>query len=1018
MSKMNWTKEQEQAILLENQNIIVSAGAGSGKTAVLTTRIIRKLKEGIRAQQLLVLTFTNAAAAEMKNRVLQKMKNDTDLVQRIPEVEQAYITTFDSFALSVVKKYHYLLGLTKEIHIIESSIMDLQAQEFLKEIFEEFYKSKDADFLKMIDHFTIKDDQDLLNCLLTIHKKLDQKADKSSYLQSYMQDFASQKKQQQYIEEYYGFIQDHLQQVKPLFLTIIPYLKEDENQQLYFELLNSKNYEKIYALLQNITPLKVQTEEIEIKETKKQIDKLIKNLKSICIYSSIEQIKDSLEDAKSYEKVIVAILMQLDSYMQEYKMKYQAFEFVDIAKMALSLVNQFPSVKENLTNQFAEILIDEYQDTNDLQELFIQKIARNNVYMVGDIKQSIYRFRNANPDIFMHKYENYKAHNGGIKIDLTNNFRSNKGIIDCINALFSKLMTKEIGGADYMQGHTMNFGFLRYNEIQKEPTIEYITYENEQKKYKDEDIELFYVVSDILKKIKNQMPVYDTELETFRPCTYQDFAILLEKSQASEKIQKLLQYYHIPATIFKNDNLLEGDLFYAMYNILIALQKIKQQELDSDFLKAYYGLGRSFLCSQSDDELYFAIKNNTITTSILYQKLQQLVQMATLLSNQEMILKIIEVFEIHKKLILIGEIETNNRRLQQFVSIAQNLTALNISIFEMGKVFEKLLQENKKIEIPASTPLQNQVKIMTIHKSKGLEFPICYFILNFSKQNEEEKTNKITYNEKYGLIPPFYANGQGETIKKILAKQDYDLQSLSEKIRLFYVALTRCRENMVLLNKKTTAQNKQLNECKTFKDLLDYVDTNFSQSQKLDLSTLVIHYRYLNVKEVEVSKKEIKPTRIVHSLQIETEPLQIKEKASKTIQHLITKQEKEKMNLGIAIHELFEWTDFKQDKKDVHPLVFTFLKQDLLKNIQEATIYKEFPFSFVENQKVYSGVIDLILEYSNHVDIIDYKLKNIDDEAYSLQLKIYQKYVAKMLKKPVFLYLYSILEGKMTKIED
>ena len=223
---------------------------------------------------------------------------------------------------------------------------------------------------------------------------------------------------------------------------------------------------------------------------------------------------------------------------------------------------------------------------------------------------------------------------------------------------------------------------------------------------------------------------------------------------------------------------------------------------------------------------------------------------------------------------------------------------------------------------------------------------------------------------------------------------------------------------MIIINKKTTNHAKKVIECKTFKDLIDYIASDFEYQKEMDLNTLDIHYRYLNAKEVEKVNKEQTSSMNHHHIDIQNLPLEEKEKASKVVQHLLSKQEKEKMDLGTKIHEIFELTDFKQEKATVHPLVQKFLNQDLLKNIQQAKIYKELPFIFLQEQKSYSGVIDLILEYADHVDIIDYKLKNIDDEAYQQQLKIYANYVFYLLKKPVFTYLYSILDGQLTKIAD
>lgn len=382
-----------------------------------------------------------------------------------------------------------------------------------------------------MNHFTVKDDKEILNCILNIHKKLDQKADKQQYLQNYMQTYASKESFYQYQKEFLGFLKDIIGQIKLSLDSIYPALSEKDEDKLnaYFQLFASKEYDDIYANLATISTIRMQTDDEHLKEQKRRMDQQIKKLKELCFYPSNHELILALEDAKDYEKVIVQILLQLDSLLMAYKKQYQAFEFVDIAKMALSLVQNFPFVRETLKNQFVEILIDEYQDTNDLQELFIQQIAQNNIYVVGDVKQSIYRFRNANPDIFIQKYADYQNHIGGTKIDLTSNFRPSESVIQLINTIFNHLMTGLIGGAKYSQGHAMKYGFLRYNECQKDHPIEYITYTNEQKQYKDEDIELFYVVQDILNKIKEKMPVYDADLKEFRPCNLSRFCYFIRK---------------------------------------------------------------------------------------------------------------------------------------------------------------------------------------------------------------------------------------------------------------------------------------------------------------------------------------------------------------------------------------------------------------------------------------------------------------------------------------------------------
>ena len=184
-----WTKEQAIAINKDKTNIIVSAGAGSGKTAVLTARVIRKLKDGVDINKLLILTFTNEAAGEMKDRIRSAIKDESSLKKQLDFIDSAYITTFDSFALSILKKYHYILNVSKDISIIDSSIIEIKKREIIEDIFENLYKKEDGLFLKLIGDFCTKDDKDIKELILKISNKLDLKINKEDYLDSYIESF-------------------------------------------------------------------------------------------------------------------------------------------------------------------------------------------------------------------------------------------------------------------------------------------------------------------------------------------------------------------------------------------------------------------------------------------------------------------------------------------------------------------------------------------------------------------------------------------------------------------------------------------------------------------------------------------------------------------------------------------------------------------------------------------------------------------------------------------------------------
>ena len=219
-SGVTWTDEQWEAIYEDNKNIIVSAGAGSGKTAVLTERVIRKLKDGVHINELLILTFTKAAAAEMADRIRKKIKKIPELKSELNLLDSAYITTFDSFALSVVKKYHYLINLSNDIGIIDSNVIAIKKKKIMEELFLEFYEKREKRFLNMIDSFCVKDDAEIRDYILNISNKLDLMSNKKEYLQNYLNNNFNIKKIDNDIAEYVNLIKNKINLIKNIIEEI------------------------------------------------------------------------------------------------------------------------------------------------------------------------------------------------------------------------------------------------------------------------------------------------------------------------------------------------------------------------------------------------------------------------------------------------------------------------------------------------------------------------------------------------------------------------------------------------------------------------------------------------------------------------------------------------------------------------------------------------------------------------------------------------------------------------------
>ena len=531
---MNWTEEQMRAIREEGQNIIVSAGAGSGKTAVLSERVLRKVKEKTSIDRLLILTFTHAAAKEMKDRIRKKLLAE-NLNQEVEKLDRAYITTFDSFALNLVKKYHMAFNISDHIKISDAIFIEFKEEKILDDILEEFYDQEEESFFKFIQTFCVKDDQILKKNILNLYHKLLLRYDLSTYLNTYMDTYYSDSYINQIITEYFLLIEKKKEKIETLFEKLKASLdqKEIEKYKDLSSFLQEKSYEKMKAQIEISLPRVNKNYGEYEKKIKEEIHSLLKEMKEYFIYENEEQIKTELLSTKENMEILISILKKLHQKVEQVKKEEELYTFIDIFKMAIQLVEEHSDIREQLMNQFDEIMIDEYQDNNDLQELFIEKISHNNVYMVGDIKQSIYRFRNANPNIFKQKYESFQNHLGGIKIDLNQNFRSRQEVLDDINLLFNQLMNLEIGGANYKESHQMIFGnkmYIQEGKTEKNYQLEIKKYPVDLKGNKEEK-EIFLIADDINQKIKEQYPIFDRDLKKVRPIQYSDICILLDKSK-------------------------------------------------------------------------------------------------------------------------------------------------------------------------------------------------------------------------------------------------------------------------------------------------------------------------------------------------------------------------------------------------------------------------------------------------------------------------------------------------------
>lgn len=1028
--KRVWTSEQLEAIEKSGTNIIVSAGAGSGKTAVLSERVLRKIQNGTHVNELLILTFTNAAAKEMKDRIRKNIKGDPNLSKELELLSSSYITTFDSYALSIVKKYYYLLNISNEINITDESYVSLCAENVLDSIFNEKYESEDEDFLYLIDNYCNKNDKELKSSILKLANSIDSFIDKKEVINFIKNNYFNDDNFNKYIEDFKSFIN-----AKKEYLKLLIDSFDDEGSGLKEKIYNSLsgliecNINDLHMYTNISLPQAPRGSSEEVKEGKKEIADAAKEITKYSSLGDINSIKEKLYSNERVTKVIINIISEYIEKLSKFKLENKMFTFNDIASLAIKILEENENVRNEIKYSFKEIMIDEYQDTNDVQDKFMSLIENNNVYMVGDIKQSIYRFRGSNPSIFKIKYDDYSKNNGGIKIDLTSNFRSRYEVLKNINDIFDLIMDSDIGGADYKVSHRMVFGNKTYEEV-KDKNFNYnmkiLEYENDTE-YENQEIEIFTIAKDIKEKINNKMQIFDDG--KLRDAKYSDFAIILDRSETFDNIKKIFEYLSIPVSIQKDEKLTSTSDISLIKHLFSYINKINKNEYDRDFIHDYMSIARSFLYELDDNSIFKIIKNKNYKDSIVYKELSKITSINSK-TCPVLLEEILNITDYYNKLNRIGDYENTNVRIKTIYEQCNTLNSLGLTIDEYIEYLNNVIESGYEIKYKAYSTSDDSVKVVTIHGSKGLEYHVCYFADIAHKFNLRDTKDKFIIDKKYGII---ITGDEEVNLLKELNKYNYIKEEISERLRLLYVAITRAKENFIIVlpYKDTKKLEKDENGVisiirrNNFLRLGDFIyavkDYLSEYCETVDINSLNLTRDYLNKKSINKKLDSTEEELIVNEIHINNEEIESKH-YSKEVNDIIDVETKKNMEFGTKIHEVFELIDFKNPNYDdieedfIKNKIHKFFDNELLKNVCNANVYHEYEYVYQKEDISYNGIIDLMLEYDDHIDIIDFKLSHVTDENYIKQLNGYRDYISTISNKKINIYLYSILNEEFKSL--
>ncbi len=1036
---MGFTNSQKEAIHARGSNVLVSASAGSGKTGVLKERVIEMLKDGMFIDSLVVLTFTEAAAAEMKSRIVNDIY-ELKLKEQIERIDNAIISTFDSFTLRLVKEYHYLLGLDSNIGINDQIIITSRKKQLIKDVLKDYYLAKDPEFLQFFKMYFSKSDNWLEESVYVIGEAFRKRPDYFKLIENYDSFYLNEMFLEAKADEYIDSVKEQLRKNYLLFdkyfnneanfvdLEYQNYLNEVE--EIIKDLLKKSGDDFLTGLVSISFPTKPRNKDTEKPKIIDQIKKLRIDFESL-FASDKKELISNFKMSSFGAKMLLEIVSDYLKSFEKIKREEKLFSFDDIMFFAIELFEEFEDVRIKFKNQIKEILIDEYQDTNDLQDRFISLIANENVFMVGDVKQSIYRFRNANPKNFMRIYDEYLNKLSGKAIFLQENFRSNKYVLDSINKIFKQIMTTEVGGVDYEGKQVLISGYDDKSLLHQEGAFKTKLYDFDKisEVYPDlekANVEAVLVAKDITARVNGNEVIYDLKKKAFRKLEYKDITILVSQKTDFNIYLKELSKYNIPVELYDDKPFFAGDEIRFIFEILRLIYCFKDEEyFRNNFKSSLFGVARSFVYQIKDEEIIdFLVKENVLSLADLnkletYESLNKIhtdildiIAQAWDFPNSDIIEAIYKNLQIYKHLASLENPEESEKKIDFFLMKVKSLKEFEYK--DLILYLEEIIEDSSfDIEYKEKKNDINAIKLMSMHKSKGLQFPLVYLIGLYKQFHNPENKSPFIFNKDLGILTKSYLDGFYPNFMQKLLFNDVDKEDLSEKLRLLYVAMTRAVNELVLV----LDYKEDIDEFKTVKSF----SILLHQTLKFDERDLVD----FELDDLELEQKTINETNKViklNRLDFAKEEVE-RTSYSKKITDILDDETIRLLESGSEYHKYLEMVDFNNVALSISTYpdfvkhaIEELVESSLFKKLRNPKFYREYEFYEETDQGVFRGIIDLLIIDDLKIVALDYKLKNIEDSAYKRQLMGYYNYLKTKSDKPVQLFLYSLTDRVLKEI--
>ena len=847
---VKWTKEQEKVINLRNRSLLVSAAAGSGKTAVLVQRIISMVTDEtdpLDIDRLLVVTFTNAAAAEMRERVGAAIENALEqdpynqhLQRQLTLVHNAQITTIDSFCIRILRDHFHKIDLEPGFRIADEGELKLLREDVCEAVLEDFYQKADPEFLRFADSYSgAKNDLQIKEMILKLYNYAESYPWPKEWLETCVQQYEAaneaELEEKSWIRDFLSYLNVRVEdlitaQEKLLELTQEPdgpYMYEasiaDDLRQLE-NLRKCEHFSQWQAAISAIdfknigrsgkyegSVAKKDAVMSGRKRMKDQIDKWKKTIFATMLEVQLER----LTQTSKMVRMLVTLTQAFSDRFQEEKQKKNMLDFSDVEHNALRVLvdsetKELTETALEYQQQYREVMIDEYQDSNYVQETLLTAVSgvkngNENLFMVGDVKQSIYRFRLARPELFMDKYHRFSTEESSQqRIDLHRNFRSRREVVEAVNDIFYPLMEKNLGNVAYDAEAALYAGAV-YPDYENADCCkpELLLVPSQESGMERREQEAAAVAGRIRELVETQ---------EIPEITYKDIVLLLRSMSGwAETYQKVFEQEGIPLIVASKTGYFSATEVQTVLSLLRVLDNPYQDIPLAAVMKSYFG-------KFSSEEL--AQIRSEYPGMPFYQCVEQMLPVSEkIIAFQEMLQKFrqrIPYTPIHRLLQEIldetgyrnyvaalpaGEQRRANLDMLMEKAVAYEQTSYH-GLFHFIRYIDRLMKYDVDYgEAEIVSEQENAVRLMSIHKSKGLEFPVV-FVCGMGKQfNEQDLNSNMIFHPEFGIGLKWFdceKRTKANTLIHQIFAMEAKKENLGEELRVLYVALTRAKEKLIL----------------------------------------------------------------------------------------------------------------------------------------------------------------------------------------------------------------------------